>query len=69
MLRGITLFRCTQCGKLFLAPDIEFGATVLTVPQPCKRCGSIRTLPLWGVLSKSIYKKIWEDMEKKDNDV
>jgi DNA-directed RNA polymerase subunit RPC12/RpoP len=65
MLRGITLFRCSKCGKIFSAPDIELNATTFSVPQPCKRCGSIRTYPLIGFLFKSVYKKIWEQMEKK----
>jgi len=65
MVRGTTLFRCSKCGKLFLAPDIEYGATVLSVPQHCKRCSSIRTLPLLNLLFISIYKKIWDDMKNK----
>ena len=64
MLRGITLFRCSKCGKIFSVPDIELNATTFSVPQPCKRCGSIRTYPLTDFLSKSSYKKIWEKMEK-----
>ncbi len=66
MIRGITLFRCTKCGKIFYAPDIELNATIYSVPQPCKRCGSIRTYPLslLSFLFKSSYKKIWEQMEK-----
>lgn len=66
MIRGITLFRCTKCGKIFSAPDIELNATIYSVPQPCKRCGSIRTYPLslLSFLFKSSYKKIWEQMEK-----
>lgn len=68
MVRGTTLFICTKCKKVFLAPDVEYGAMVYSVPMPCKRCGSIRTMPLlmphyW------IYKKIWESMERnKKND-
>lgn len=61
MYRGMNIFRCTQCGKIFVAPDVELGATVYSVPMPCKRCGSIRTLPIF----KSFYKSIWEDMEKR----
>lgn len=49
--------------KYFFAPDIEFCATIYSVPQPCKRCGSIRTYPLLGFMYKSFYKEIWEQME------
>ena len=66
MVRGTTLFICTKCKKIFVAPDIELGAMVYSVPMPCKRCGSIRTMPLlmphyW------FYKGIWESMEKERN--
>lgn len=27
MYRGKNIFRCTQCGKIFLAPDFEYAAT------------------------------------------
>lgn len=66
MIRGVTLFRCSKCGKIFFAQDIEFNATIYSVPQPCKRCGTIRTYPLLGFMSKSLYKKIWEQMEKNE---
>ena len=46
MTRGTILFICTQCKKVFLAPDIEYGAMFFSVPMPCERCGSIRTLPM-----------------------
>ena len=61
MLRGMTLFKCTQCGEKFKAPDIEYCAT-----QPCPKCGSIRTRPisLVGKLTKEEYRRIWERMEK-----
>lgn len=63
MIRGFTIFRCTNCGKIFFAPDVELNATAFSVPQPCKRCGSIRTYPISNILSKSFYKEIWEKME------
>ena len=67
MFRGITLFKCTQCGKRFIGLDIELAATVYSMPLKCPKCGSIRTRPsrLFGGGSSSIYEKIWEDMEKK----
>lgn len=46
MVRGTTLFICTECKKVFLAPDVEYSAMVYSVPMPCERCGSRRTLPM-----------------------
>ena len=46
MFKGMTLFKCTQCGKHFKAPDIEYCATTFSMPQPCPKCGSIRTRPV-----------------------
>ena len=65
MLRGMTLFKCTECGKRFIAPDVEYMATTLSMPQPCPKCKSFRTRPsrLVGG-SNSQYKVIWEKMEK-----
>ena len=64
MLRGKTLFKCTECGKHFIAPDIEYCATVLSVPQKCPKCGSMHTRPFGS--SNATYKQIWEYMEKND---
>lgn len=67
MYRGKKLFKCTECEETFRAPDIEYNATTLSVPQPCPHCGSIRTMP-WGLLSfltKSTYEDIWDEMEKR----
>ncbi len=64
MTRGTTLFICTKCKKVFLAPDIEYGAMVYSRPMPCKRCGSIRTLPVVHLPYYSMYKSIWKSMEK-----
>lgn len=63
MYKEKNIFICTLCGKIFVAPDFEYAATPCSIPQPCKRCGGIRTLPVYHILLKSIYKKIWEDME------
>ncbi len=72
MIRGITYFVCDECRKKFKAPDIEYNATVFSVPQPCPKCGSRHTIPigfdtLLGKLNpkRSIYKKIWEQMDSK----
>ena len=67
MIRGITIFRCSKCNKIFTAPDAEYCATILSTPMPCPRCGSIRTMPLLAYLNPfniSIYRKIWETMEE-----
>lgn len=45
MIRGITTFKCTQCGETFEGWDAEWRATVFTCPLPCPKCGSIRTRP------------------------
>ena len=66
MFRRMTLFKCTECGKHFMAADIELGATTLSAPQRCPMCGSMRTCPsrLFGG-SDSAYKEIWDKMENK----
>ena len=68
MLRGITTFKCTQCGAKFPAPDIEYMATAYSMPQKCPKCGSWRTRPvsLFGKLTEGVYRKIWERMENKN---
>lgn len=68
MLRGVTTFRCTQCGAKFPAPDIEYMATVYSTPQKCPKCGSWRTRPvsLLGKLKEEAYREIWERMENKN---
>lgn len=65
MIRGMTLFKCTECGNRFIAPDIELGATALSAPQKCPKCGSMRTRPsrLVGG-SDFMYKGIWCDKKK-----
>lgn len=73
MYRGLTLFKCTQCGKRFMGPDIELAATVWTAPCKCPQCGSIRTRPsrlinLLSWTSDFTYRKIWEDMEKRQQE-
>lgn len=39
MVRGKTWFRCTCCGRVFEAWDIEDNATVFSMPMTCPRCG------------------------------
>lgn len=66
MIRGKMIFICTKCKKIFIAPDIEYCASVLSVPMPCPRCDSIRTMPLslFYFSQLFIYKKIWKQMEE-----
>lgn len=68
MYRGTTTFKCTQCGEKFKTPDIEYMATIYSLPQSCPKCGNIRTQPanLWGKLKDQMYEGIWERMEKKN---
>lgn len=66
MMRGFTIMKCTECGNRFQAPDIEFCATVYSLPCHCPKCGSIRTKPshLFDSASDTkFYEKVWEQME------
>lgn len=68
MVRGITLMKCTECGERFWGLDIELGASALSQPLHCPKCGSIRTRPSWlfsPFTSNTVYKKIWDWMETK----
>ena len=65
MLRGMTLFRCHECGKIFKDFDIEWNATVFSTPMPCPKCGKEHTYPLRNLITGSwTYKKIWELNDK-----
>ena len=66
MLRGVTTFKCDDCGHVFEALDIEWQATVYSQPMPCPNCGSRHTMPksLLSFMEKGAYRKIWEQMEK-----
>jgi hypothetical protein len=35
MLLGYTIFTCDDCGKRFVAPNIEYLATALSMPMQC----------------------------------
>ena len=75
MIRGTITFKCTNCKKTFRGLNVEYNATVFSVPQRCKHCNSIRTLPLFsysrilsifGFTKRNIfYEKIWEEMESR----
>ena len=38
MLRGFMKITCPHCGKTFVAPDIEWNATVYSAPVTCPHC-------------------------------
>ena len=61
MLRGTTTFTCDKCGNKFEAPNMEYMAVALTMPQPCPECGSRHTYPkrFFG-LNKAQYIAIWD---------
>lgn len=66
MVRGKTIFKCTDCGNHFEDLDIEYCATAFSQPMRCPKCGSWRTRPsgLRGWLNQSVYRSIWENMEE-----
>ena len=72
MIRGYMNFRCDNCNNTFRALDIEYGATVMSVPMPCPNCNSRHTCPPnWRILgfyplgnNRELYKRIWERMDK-----
>lgn len=66
MIRELTKFKCSDCGCIFEAPNVEWQASVYSQPMPCPKCGSYHTKPksLFSFLDKGAYKRIWEEMEK-----
>ena len=72
MIRGYMNFRCNDCNNTFRALNIEYGATVMSVPMPCPKCNSRHTYPpSWQILGfcpfgndRKVYKRIWERMDK-----
>ena len=67
MVRGTTLFICTQCGHKFKTADIEYLCTSLSVPQKCPSCQCIRTRPIsiFGIWKNKLYEPIWKQMGNK----
>ena len=73
MIRGYMNFRCDDCNNTFRVLDIEYGATVMSVPMPCPNCNSRHTYPpSWRILgfypfgnNRDIYKNIWEEMDER----
>jgi|GEM_PF-713059 len=72
MLRGYTTFKCNDCNKTFRGIDLEYKATVYSVPMSCPHCNSRHTYtPSWHILgfyplgnNREIYKRIWQKMDK-----
>lgn len=64
MFRGMTTFVCDNCGYKFKGMNLEWNATALSQPLKCPKCGSYHTSPssLFG-FNRSVYKKIWEQMD------
>lgn len=74
MMRGFTKFVCDECGHKFKAPDIEYQCTAYSCPVICPECGSRHTMPcgmpggLFGECrDKAAYKKIWAELDRKEN--
>lgn len=65
MVRGYITFVCDDCGNRFRALDIEYAASILSMPAVCPSCQSRHTYP-WSLfgLNKSIYKRIWKSLEE-----
>jgi len=64
MIRGIITFKCDECGECFKAPDVEYMATTFSSPQQCPKCKSYHTMPKGAIFGKSVYKMIWENIDK-----
>ncbi len=61
---------CDECSNMFRAADIEYGATIYSVPQPCPKCGSKHTMPigpghLLGKFNplRPTYQRIWKEAD------
>ena len=62
MLRGMITVTCPHCGKSFVAPDIEYGATVESAPVTCPNCKqtvnpNINRAGLWGIIRELFKQK------------
>lgn len=66
MVFGTTTFKCDECGNSFETFAVEWRATCFLSPMPCTKCGSIHTMPASAsMFVKSVYQKIWAEMDKK----
>lgn len=61
MVRGTIIVTCPHCGKTFVAPDIEWNATIYSAPVECPRCKQMvnpnRPKWLWGIISRWLGKR------------
>ncbi len=72
MFLGTSKFICDECGEQFQGLAFEYRATCYLAPQRCPKCGSWHTMPytsrLFGLLSlglsKTVYRLIWNDLNK-----
>ena len=69
MYRGIIKFVCNDCGNKFNATDIEWNATVYSVPQTCPKCGGMHKKParffnFLSLLENFTYKRLWKEIDK-----
>ena len=66
MIFGTTKFICDKCGSKFTSVAAEWNACAIIAPVKCPNCGSMHTYP-FGVLDalKDLYRKIWENIDKK----
>ena len=73
MVRGITRFKCNECGNKFMGLDMEWNATAYTAPVCCPKCGSMHTYPagllnIFNLIGPSpIYKRIWKMEDERNN--
>ena len=74
MIRGHITFTCDNCNNTFRTLDIEYNATIYSLPMPCPKCNSqhtyIPSLSIFGFYpfgnDRDIYKEIWEEMDKEE---
>ena len=54
--------QCDVCGHTFRAMDIEWQASLYTMPVPCPKCGSRHTMPVsfFGCTDRETFKEMWE---------
>ena len=56
MIRGTIVVTCPHCGKTFVAPDIEWDATIYSAPVSCPHCGRAvdpnGNKGLWGIVKR-----------------
>ena len=60
MIKGKTIFRCTNCHKVFVGIDVELQNDVCLTPIQYLRYGNISVLPIFT--SKLVCKRIWQTM-------